>query len=1632
MVRLREIPRTAAFAWSPGADKPLLVTGTRAGAVDADFSDETKLELWDLNLDSQDQGLELQPIASITTDSRFYDIAWGLPNDDHPRGIIAGALENGSLDLWDAEKLATGAPDALIARTTKHSGAIKSLQFNPLKPQILATAGAKGELFIWDVNDPSSPFRLGTSAARSDDLECVAWNRKVPNILATGGSGGFVTVWDLKTKKASLTLNNSRKAVSSIAWDPQNSTKLLTATPDDSTPFILIWNLRNSNAPERTLQGHEQGVLSVSWCQQDSDLLISSGKDNRTLVWNPQTGEQYGEFPEVTNWTFLTRFNPHNPNLSATASFDGKITIQTLQNTNPSASQAAVQNNLDGEDFFTKAQTQPQGASFTLTKAPAWFERPVGASFGFGGKVVIFRKDQSSPGQKRSSKIQISHFSVDSDIGSTTDKFEETLRTGDLKSICEDRLEHARTDEEKGDWQVMSTLIAENPRQQVIEFLGLAQDADEKELADADTAETEGGESAAAGDDATSAAKKNRLSNFFADGGDGDDFLGDLAATKGAKTDNPFHLLNEGNTHLEDSITRALMLGNFSKAVDICLKEDRIADAFIIANCGGKELVDKVQAAYLSSKKGSPSYLRLLSSVIAENLWDVVYNAGLADWKETMATLCTFAKPAEFPDLCEALGDRILESGSRKDASFCYLVGSKLEKVVSIWIDELEETEQAGLKESSEGSSFSIHAKSLQQFIEKVTIFRLVTKFQDAEISQSSDWKLANLYDKYTEYADIVAAHGQLAVAQKYLDLLPSKYPAAEVARNRVRLASQKGAAQQAGRPAAATRTTSRVQPTVGYQPPQAAPAMNPAHPYGTSVQPPAPNPYGPPQPTAYPPPSATAFGQPTQGYAPSQAYAPPQPTGYTPPASYGQPAPPFGAPPRNSTPSSLPPPPKIKKDVGQWNDVPMVNKPPVRKTTPSVAAITSPFGAQQNAAMSPPPTAPPTGPYGGQRSVASPPPPPPKGSAPPRVSSPLAAGPHHTSQVPVRPPSTAANAYAPPPPAPGATPAHVPHAMPPRTASPYNQPPGAAPPSNRYAPSPAMQQQSQFSQPPQQYAVAPPPAGAGRPPPTNPYAPAAPQQQASPSPYAPSPYGAGPGQTGPPPTGPPPMSGPPMGGPPTGPPPSSHTGPPPANTVATPPPPKAAAPPPKARHPAGDRSHIPVSAQRLVDILTRDMQRVSSKAPAAFETQVKDTAKRLNILFDHLNNEELVKPDTIGQLTQLAEALEAKQYDVAHSLQVEIHREKPEQCGNWMVGVKRLISMSKATPALVGLSDQKLGTIMTEGVASEDAAAARAAEQARLRKERREAKIKAGGTARLNKITGLGGGVQRDAQPAASTASSAPPPSSSPAAGRGPSEDHADPAEVDISEHYYQPSSTTARIPPAAAGGPPGMSEAQLRQMMLGFEQPPPGLAGPGPAAAGQNPFGAAGADEDPMMKLLSQMMMGGPGAGAGGVPPGMGGAGAANPFFPGMPMPGQQAQVPDRYASLWRLVHFAVALGLGLYIALATPFTGSRAEREQSALEHRLGHVTEQDVARQYFFWAFATAESVLLTSRFFLDRGRNKAGAAGGSILWSLLGFLPPPVKTSLETGMQYVQIFSTVRADILACIFVLGVCHWVRAM
>lgn len=376
----------------------------------------------------------------------------------------------------------------------------------------------------------------------------------------------------------------------------------------------------------------------------------------------------------------------------------------------------------------------------------------------------------------------------------------------------------------------------------------------------------------------------------------------------------------------------------------------------------------------------------------------------------------------------------------------------------------------------------------------------------------------------------------------------------------------------------------------------------------------------------------------------------------------------------------------------------------------------------------------------------------------------------------------------------------------------------------------------------------------------------------------------------------------------------------------------------------------------------------------------------------------------------------------------------------------------------------------MTELTPEEEAASARVAEQVRLRKARREAKIKAGAESRLKTITGLGGGVQRGmspffcserclanrpppptdpapaATPAATTTTATAadaPPSAAPAPATSPRQ-HADPEEVDISQHFYQPR-TTPRVPSANdSSSGPSISDSQLRQMMLGLDRPGSGAGTPSPSnMAPGGGGGGAGMEDDPMLRMMLQILGGAaPGAGAGADTTNPFLAGINSPFFPATPPQQQQQQppsvLPARPASaVWRLLHTAAALALGLYIALWTPFTGTRLQRDRAAatvasgidLDLDLDH--DRETAPRSFFWAFATAEALLLTTRWLLAGGSG-GGSGGGGLMALLAGFLPPAARGKVEMALRYGEVLGTLRRDVLVCVFVLGAAAWWRGL
>jgi protein transport protein SEC31 len=1229
----------------------VLATGTAAGVIDDSFSSSSSLDFYDL--------YGKKPVLSVGVDAKFHDLDWSKDNV-----LLAGALENGTVQFWNTSGLASANKVEAVAKGEKHTGSIKSLQFNPIQHNVLASGGSNGEIFIWDTKKLTNlaPFAPGSAMTPMDVVHSVSWNNSVSHIFASAGTAGYTSIWDLKVKKEVLQLSytsqtGSRAVLSTVAWHPTQSTKLVTASEADGVPLILTWDLRNSNVPENILTGHKKGILSVDWNARDPSLLLSSGKDNTTILWNPLTSEKLAQYPTTSNWAFKTKFAPATPDYFATASLDNKIVIQSLQDTSPPVANRI--NSTSETDFWNKiSDTDTQQPEFFVKQAPNWYGRKSSVSFAFGGKIVKLNKTGDKSSQIIIDKADLPGSKENEDL-------KTALESKKFDKIIENRIEKSYEGINKADWELLNSLKGEESS--VFEkFIALNLN-----------------------DDASSSSEKSDK-----DGENkGDDFFNNL-------NDKPAQFIPSGNFKLvENELTDALLTKDLSKAVDLSLKDGKLVEALVIALNGPEQLKQKVLNFYLNKNGVSDSTARLLYSVSSNDVSDLVENADVSDWREIGNAIKTYSSGDQeaYRSNFSKLGDRILKADpvkNRNDAILSYISGSSLEKVADIWVNELKSLEDEILK-SKRTSSYDAHFDSLTEFVEKFSAYRSVLKL-DAPIKDTDSPLLSTIL----EYTAIISTSGQFDLASKFLSLLPDDIPTVKLEKERISKATGistiktntnrptvASAASRYGKVAGSTGSV--IPPAVASSSiPVAAPVNTNANRGRASVS----NPYLPQQQaTAVPSQAGQPFAQ-----APS-AYPYTQPPVSAPNANPYRPTGPQAVNPYKpnvaaSTPSvstPLPPPPKNgkKHHTDGWNDLPTAfHKPQPLSRAPSAIFQPSTQGASQDPQSLPPP---PISRNTSSQNAATLPPPPRSVSKTRKQQTPTlqeakpsiaaASPPVNNRYTPIVPPS--------PQIAPGVINSnnngHV--APPPLKPSPAPKNPYALPP--------------QQSQPPALNAYAPPPSSIGQPPQSF-----APLSNVGPSstpknPYAPSPSLQQVPQPGP--------AAPPLRAPLTaaasleqqqqqqqqyqtqaqG---AFGQGPPPSKFGAGPPPPPQQsniAPPlqskpveaTKPKHPSGDRSHIPSDQLPIVESLESTFQAIKPNVPVKYEKQVIDTEKRLNILFDHLNNEDLLTPESLSILSQLVNDLKDGNYESALSQHLELATNHSHEGGHWLVGIKRLIQFAEA-----------------------------------------------------------------------------------------------------------------------------------------------------------------------------------------------------------------------------------------------------------------------------------------------------------------------------------------------------------------
>lgn len=1288
MVKLADYSRTATFAWSH--DKiPSLVTGTASGTVDADFSSESSLELWSLL--SPDA---TNPNASLSVDAKFNDLDWS-----HDNKVIAGALDNGSVELFSYKD------DSLKseAKFQRHRTTARVARFNSKQFNVLATGGTKGEIFIWDVNkcleNPNdyTPLTPGNSMTPVEEITSLAWNQSLAHVFASAGSTSYASIWDLKAKKEVIHLSYTsphtglKAPLSVVEWHPKNSTRVATATGSDNEPSILVWDLRNANTPLQVLsQGHSKGVLSLDWCNQDENLLLSSGRDNTVVLWNPQAGEELTQFPTRSNWVFKTKFAGQAPDIFASASFDNKVQVQTLQNlVNTLDQEQTASKQRESElDFWNHVSEEDSNEKPTLfqLQAPSWYGNKSPASqWAFGGKLVSITPDGKGV---NISKPSLPGLQENTALG-------EAIKSKNYTPLINQRLAKAVDSTSEEDWNLLDKLSMDGKAEFLEETFAFDDEEEGKE-------------------------KKHE------DQDDGSNFFANIEAA----------FTPEGNFRLgaevDHQIGRKLVEGDVKSAIRISLDKDLLQEALIIAlDSNDESLKETVRGAYFAKHGKQSALSRFLYSMSKKDSEDLVENLEVSQWKYAARTVMSFyEKDTEKRNqkLC-ILGDRLLESGDRQNSLVLYLAASSLDKVASVWLKEFQTIETKVQK--SKPSLYEAHAEALTEFVERFTVFSTFVGNETAITNEE-------LISKFLEYVNLACASGSFELAHSILETLPGNNEEVRMEKERVVLASGKSTKTTAARKPAygIPSTINNVSitnqnygygtgPTVpptnafagassaaasAYAPPAVpTPAPVTAASATTSSSITKPNPYAPP---------------PTIPAVASSRYAPVTPTsGQTnfnlPPNPYASPYAPMNVKPASNFVSSPqpaassasgvaatnPPPTNIKsgqaphlnrKANDGWNDLPLnVKEKPQRAKAPSVAPVNMAAPAagavpgvagSGSASYIPPPRSGRSSSRG--QSVSSPlPPPPPKGGRMASISSNGSVGNMSpkagTSNPPVNPYAPQAQTTSGP--------------STPRTsayAAPVSQPPTA--PFNAYAPggtvpSPVLRQ-NPYAPPPQQVtpvgtippartssvssaATSAPAPAVVPPPPTNLKKKnhttdrlenatnllESVQKTTELGPAAPLPNGnvaaAAPVTTA-------------ATTPPTGVAPPKSTAPPPSSTKSTTP----------ETLPTPTPSSIPADQQSIVDYLKEELARVAPLTPKEYSKQIKDCDKRLNILFNHLAKQDLLTQPTVEKLKKIVDQLKSKDYNSAMQVFVDISTNNATEAGNWLTGVKRLISLAEAT----------------------------------------------------------------------------------------------------------------------------------------------------------------------------------------------------------------------------------------------------------------------------------------------------------------------------------------------------------------
>lgn len=260
------------------------------------------------------------------------DVSYTQPND------VLTASWDETLRVWDITRLPTAPAAAQGSSSSSPAGASTT------------TDSAFGDFSSVMSNITGDSICVSTMTAASP-INSAKFHPTFDKMAVSAGQRGALALWDVNQgrKPALSWKGHDGKEVLSADFDKYRSFQLYTGGSDRCA---YVWDIRNVKAPLARLSDHQLGVARVQASPFEPDVVLTSGFDMNVMLWDvskippqsstatstpnsatfpPSTPALLGLFDRHSEFIFGVSWSFHVKHRVATASFDNTLRVWNTQ-----------------------------------------------------------------------------------------------------------------------------------------------------------------------------------------------------------------------------------------------------------------------------------------------------------------------------------------------------------------------------------------------------------------------------------------------------------------------------------------------------------------------------------------------------------------------------------------------------------------------------------------------------------------------------------------------------------------------------------------------------------------------------------------------------------------------------------------------------------------------------------------------------------------------------------------------------------------------------------------------------------------------------------------------------------------------------------------------------------------------------------------------------------------------------------------------------------------------------------------------------------------------------------------------------------------------------------------------------